>query len=859
MDTSASPASHEPSAQSLPDSLDRATGRPLSTEETLERVWADPPGLIGRLKALQNDAIGRRIMATAFTFFLVGGINALLMRVQLALAENTFLGPDAYNQFFTMHGSTMMYLFAVPMLEGFAILLLPFLLGNREMPFPRLGVYSYFTFLFGGILFYSSFLFGAVPDTGWFAYVPLSGPQYSPGLALDFWLLALGVAEVAAIAAGVEIIIAILRMRAPGMSISRMPLFAWAMLVTAFMILFAFTPLIVGSLMMELDRKFGTQFFNPALGGDPILWQHIFWIFGHPEVYIQFLPAVGMLGMILPVFTRRRIAGYTYIAMAFVATGFISFGLWVHHMFTVGLPTVSMTFFSAASVMIAIPSGVQVIAYIATIWNGRPVWRTPFLFAIGFLVLFVLGGITGVMVAAIPFDWQVHDSFFVVAHFHYVLIGGVTFPIFAALYYWIPKFTGKMLDERLGKWNFWLTFIGFNLTFFPMHIVGLLGMPRRVYTYQVGLGWDIYNLVATVGSFILAAGILLFIVNLFYSLQRGEPAGDNPWKADSLEWATTSPAPNYGFATLPIVHGRHPLWDQADLRQGSERIQKLTLALSRWPLSWRAALVTSTIDAEPEEVFRVSGPSIWPFFASVGTITIFASEIWNLHLMTLIGALVLLVSIIGWTWPEPAATSEEEEQAFEKRYGVRVLTTGSFAVDRSGMWLVILILGVALGTMLFSYFYLRLESSVWPPENIPRPGLVLPAISSAILLVAIPLKYWALKSIRNGNSSRLRAFLAAAFLLGAIAVGIQTYAFTQLGYGWTLNAYASIFYLIGGFIITVMAIGLLINALVQFWAWRGEYSPRRYTAVEISTLYWYAAIAGWWIALGALYLAPYLT
>ena len=350
-----------------------------------------------------------------------------------------------------------------------------------------------------------------MPDTGWFAYVPLSGPIYSPGIELDYWLLALGVAEVAAIAAGVEIILAILRMRAPGMSLGRMPVYAWAMLVMAFSILFAFTPLVVGSLLLELDRRLGTQFFNPEAAGSPIMWQHLFWIFGHPEVYLQFVPAAGIVSMVVPIFSRRSLSGYTLVVIALVATGFLSFGLWVHHMFTVGLPQISMTFFAAAGMIIGIPAGIQTIAWITTIFTGRPVFKTPFLFIIGFLVTFVLGGITGIMVSSVPFDWQVHDSYFVVAHFHYVLIGGVTFPVFAGIYYWTPKFTGRLLDERLGKLHFWLFFIGFNLAFFPMHISGFLGMARRVYTYQEELGVETLNLLSTVGAFIMAAGVAVFI------------------------------------------------------------------------------------------------------------------------------------------------------------------------------------------------------------------------------------------------------------------------------------------------------------------------------------------------------------
>jgi cytochrome c oxidase subunit I+III len=832
---------------------------PPESLEMLERVWADPPGWRGWLAAVQNDTIGVRILATAFFFFILGGFDSLVIRVQLARPENTFVDAELYNKFFTMHGSVIMYLVILPMLEGFTILALPFLLGSREMPFPRLGVFSYFTFLFGGLLFYSSALLEVVPDTGWTAYVPLSSEEYSPGLPLDYWLLGLGVAEVGAIAAGVEIIIAILKMRAPGMTLSRMPLFAWAMLVTAFMLLFAFTTLLIASLLLELDRKHGTQFFNPEAGGSPILWQHLFWIFGHPEVYIQFLPATGIVSMIIPVFTRRPIVGYPYIAMAIVATGFLSFGLWAHHMFSTGLPPIVLTLFAIASMMIAIPSGVQVFAWLATIWHGRPVWKTPLLFIIGFLVLFVFGGITGVMTAVVPFDWQVHDSYFVVAHLHYVLIGGVVFPIFAGFYYWLPKFTGKLLSERLGRLNFWLMFIGFNIAFFPMHILGLMGMPRRVYTYPAGLGWDIYNLLSTIGAFILFLGILIFVLNVVLSIWNGKPAGNNPWGGDSLEWAVSSPPPNYGLAVAPIIRSRHPLWEQTDLHQGEPRLEAIVHAVARWPLEWRAALVTGTLDGQPEELFRVSGPSLWPFTASCGTILIFIGELFDMYWVIGLGALVVVASLILWHWPEEAGHKRQAEEEFERTHQISVNPKGSFAVSRLGMSLGVLIMGIALVTFLFSYFYIRLENTVWPPEGIAPPETLLTITAASILLASVGFMRWAVKAIEQGNQYRLRIGLALTFILGTLALCIQIFDFTRLGFNTDFHAYGSLFYILGGFALVVLCGGLIMNGLIQFWARRGEYTPRNHVGVENTRLYWYAAVIIWLLTFATLYGVPYLT
>ncbi len=831
-----------------------------SSTEILDALWADPPGLYGQLAGIQNDAVGGRLMLAAFAFFIAAGVLALLIRMQLFLPESRFLGPETYSQVFTMHGSTMMYLFVIPMIEGLAILLLPSMMGNREMPFPRLGAFSLWTFIFGGLLFFASFFLGEAPQNGWYAYPPLSGEEFSPGLGMEFWLLALSVAEVGAIAAGVEIITAVFRMRAPGMSLGRMPVYMWAMAITAFMILFAFTPLIVVSLLLELDRKVGTQFFNSNAGGTPLLWQHLFWIFGHPEVYIQFIPAAGIASMIIPVFARKRFTGYSYVTMSLLATGFLSFGLWVHHMFTTGLPQVGQTFFAAASILIGIPAGIQVFAWIATIWGGKPRWQTPFLFMLGFIFLFVLGGVTGIMVGSIPFDRQVHDSYFVVAHFHYVLIGGVTFPIFGAFYYWFPKVFGRLMSERMGQWNFWTMFVGFNLTFFPMHISGLLGMPRRYWTYPGDVGWTIWNQLASIGSILFAVGVLLFMINFAYSIKRGRKASANPWGADTLEFSIDSPLPNYSFARFPIVRSRSPLWDQDDLYSSEDkRTEKIANALAEWPLKWRATLVTSLIDARPEEIFRVSTPSAWPFVAAIGMATIFGGEIFELRMISLGGIALVFGAITAWNWPTPAPITDAEAEAFEEIYDIAVRPQGSPIVARWAMGLTILILGIAMGCFLFAYYYIRIVNPVWPLEGIPLPALGIPALITVFWLGGAAAHHWGINAIKRDNRAQLRLGMGLGWLLGATGLGLQLLYFRQLSFDWSTNAYGSVFFGLGGFVVLVMSAGLIMSALVQFWTWRRHYSRRDHVGIENTTIFWWAVWGGWLIVAGTIYLFPHLT
>jgi cytochrome c oxidase subunit I len=616
-------------------------GSEEADRSTLTRTWQNPQGVLGWLSIATHQQIGRRYIFTAFVFLLLGGIEALAMRIQLATPDNTFLGPARYNQIFTMHGTTMMFLFAVPVMEGMAVYLVPLMLGTRNVAFPRLNAFGYWMYLFGGIFIYVMALTGATPDAGWFAYPPLSGPQFSPGKGVDVWAQMITFTEISALCVAVEIIATILRLRAPGMSLNRIPLYCWSMLIQSFMVIFAMPAVMVASTVMLLnDRTIGTHFVNPWEGGDPLLYQHVFWFFGHPEVYIIFLPALGFISSILETHTRRVIFGYSAVVLSQVGTGFIAFGLWVHHMFATGLPQIGEAYFTAASMMIAVTTGVQIFCWLATLWTGRIRMTAAMHFVFGFLFIFVLGGMTGVMLASIPLDLQSHDTYFVVAHFHYVLIGGALFPLFGAFHFWFPKITGRMIGEQAGKLSFWLLFVGFNVTFFPMHILGLNGMTRRIYTYAAESGWGDGNLLATCGTFLIAIGGLVFIFNAWTSMQCPKAADGNPWDASTLEWATTSPPPNYNFIYPPVVSSRTPLWSPAHLRT----------VVTGMRTNRREVLVTGVTEAEPQFRTVLPGPSIWPFVTALGISIGFAGSVfafsWYFVASTLGG-----IGLLGWFWP----------------------------------------------------------------------------------------------------------------------------------------------------------------------------------------------------------------
>ncbi|WP_199200830.1 cytochrome c oxidase subunit I [Mesorhizobium sp. 113-3-3] len=610
-------------------------------DRRLGATWSTPPGLWGALSTVDHKIIGRRYIVTAFVFLALGGVLSLLMRLQLAQPEARFIGPDRYNQIFTMHGSNMMFLFAVPVMQAMAIYLVPLMVGTRHIAFPRLNAFSYWMYLAGGLLLWIAFAVDTGPDVGWFAYVPLSGPQYAAGKRADIWAQMITFTEVSALAIAVEIVVTVFKQRAPGMSLDRIPLFVWSMLVTSFLVILAMPAIMIASTSLILDRLVGTHFFNPAEGGDVLLWQHLFWFFGHPEVYIIFLPAVGMVSSIVATFTQRPVFGYLAMVMALIATGVLAFGLWVHHMFVAGLPRLGESFFTASSMAIAVPAGLQIFCWLATIWAGRPIFKAPFLFVIGFIVVFVIGGLTGVMVASVPFDTQVHDTYFVVAHFHYVLVGGAVFPLLGAVYYWFPKLTGRMMSESLGRWSFGLIFSGFNLTFFPMHILGLQGMPRRIYTYQPEMPWAGLNMFISLSGIILAAGFLLFFIDAIRSARSGPIAPANPWGASTLEWATSSPPPSYNFARLPVVESLEPLSDRADPLGFVEGLHT----------DRREVLITSVVEARAEARESSVGNSIWPLLAALATS---AMLIWSIFTPWAVvwGSIPIAIALIGWFWPK---------------------------------------------------------------------------------------------------------------------------------------------------------------------------------------------------------------
>jgi cytochrome c oxidase subunit I+III len=818
-----SPLPNQSTAQ-LPNPVPRPEGE----LERLEDVWRTPRGW-RFLSSVNNTSIGLLYIGTTLLFFVLAGILGLLIRTQLAVPENTFLSAGTYNQVFTMHGTVMMFLFAIPVVEALAVYLLPNMLGARDLPFPRLSAYAYWAYAIGGLAFFCTLFVGLAPDGGWFMYPPLTGTKYSPGLNADFWLLGIGFIEISAIAGAIELIIGILFTRAPGMTLGRMPVYAWAMLVVAVMIVFAFPAVIAGTALLELERAFDWPFFIPERGGDPLLWQHLFWFFGHPEVYIIFLPAAGMVSTMIPTIAGTSLVGRRAVIAALVGVGVFSFGLWAHHMFTAGLGVLEMSFVSAASMAVAVPTAIQVFAWICTLWKGKVQRGAPTLFLLGFMFIFVLGGLTGVMVAVIPFDWQVHDTYFIVAHFHYVLIGGMVFPVFAAMYYWIPLINGNRLSEAWAKWVFWLMFGGFNVAFFPMHITGLLGMPRRVYTYAPDLGWNGLNMLSTVGAFAFAAGVVLFAFDVVRTLKRRTQPVGNPWNASTLEWLTSE---DYGNRSIPRVVSPNPLWDQPTLARD---VDQGAYYLPQTATGHRETIATSPVGAEPRYLLVLPGDSWLPLIAAAGTAGFFLLLTMKLNLLATLCGIMAVVGTIAWLWESDRGVPETSVDVG----GGIVLPVGARGTASHSWWATIIMLVVdasIFASFAFAYLHVSMRLQVCPPPGSALPPVELAWLSAGLLAAGSALVWLATRALGR----RRLPWLALAALACALAsFGVDLYGLRAADLAPSESAWAAAVAALAsyqGLHIVLLAIMALYLALR---GWRGHLTARSRATLDNIALVWH--------------------
>ncbi|MFM0717039.1 cytochrome c oxidase subunit I [Paraburkholderia strydomiana] len=743
----------------------------LRLHRQLAAIWATGPG-VQRLAAVNHTVLGMRMMITSFLFFAIAGVLGMLTRVQLATPHAAFMDAETYNQVFTMHGSMMLFLFAIPMVESFAVYLTPKILGTRDFAFPRLTAYGYWCYLFGGTILTVSLIMRAAPDGGWFMYTPLSSNVYTPGINADVWLLGITFVEISALSLAMEIVVSILKMRAPGMSLDRMPIFAWYILVTAMMMIVAFPPLILGSILLEVERAFGLPFFDPRRGGDPLLWQHLFWLFGHPDVYIIFLPMAGVLSTIIPVFARRPLVGYRAIVVAIIALAFLSFGIWVHHMFTVGIPHLALAFFSAGSAIVAVPTAIQFFAWLATLSHGRPRWDVPMLYVFGFFFVFTAGGLTGVMLAMVPFDWQAHDTYFVVAHMHYVVAGALAFPMLAAFYYWLPLLTGRTAVHKLSLPAFWLVFIGFNMTFFMMHLTGLLGMPRRIFTYRGDEGWNWLNLLSSVGSFVMTIGFALVVIDIIVQVRYGRRVRRNPWDSTTLEWAMPIPPAPYAFASIPRVgtetEGVAPGKLAALLARGDGY-----LGFTR--NGWQETLGVHMTSGEPEQLIVLPRATYLPLVTAIVTCAAVLSMLFGFYLLSLTFAFVTFGLFI---YAGQSAGHARDYGPLPVGRGVSV--PPHTEVAGAPAWLALICTLVANGTLftslVFGTFYLWIAAPNWPAAVTPEPSRLFALVSVVALAVAAVAARGSLRAAAADRHARRWISVAALALVIAIAADVALIA-----------------------------------------------------------------------------------
>jgi cytochrome c oxidase subunit I len=800
--------------------------------EQLARVWATPKGW-RRLSDVNNSTVGLWYIAAAFAFMLFAGVLALIIRLQLAVPENDLVSAAAYNQIFTLHGTVMMFLFAVPIFEAVAIQILPGLVAARDLPFPRLSAFGFWCYLIGGVFVCGSIFWDAAPDAGWFMYPPLA-TEHS-GIGADIWLMGLSFIEVASIAAAVELIVGVLKCRAPGMHLNLAPLYAWYVLIVGAMILFAFPPLIAGDILFELERMAGWPFFDATRGGDPLLWQHLFWIFGHPEVYIIFLPAIALLAMIVPTFAQRPIAGYSWIVLSAIGTGFLSFGLWVHHMFATGLPAVSLGIFSAASEAVAIPTGIQLFAFIATVMLGRVVRSVPMLYCLGALASFIVGGLTGVMLALVPFDLQAHDSYFVVAHLHYTLIGGMLFPVLAGVHYYYPLMTGRMLSRRLGIWSFWLGFAGFNIAFLPMHLTGLLGMPRRVFTYGADRGWELLNLVSTLGAFLLAAGLALFLWSVLFART---PAPRNPWRAGTLEWATKLPGHPWGLRAIPQISSRYPLWDDPEL---PARLDAGEGYLSHAREGRRETLVTAALDAKPVQVLRVGTPSWLPMLTALGLGGVFIFSTFKLWLLAGLGAALFLAALLRWLWTGTGEIPEATHKDIGGGIRVPLYASGPASVGWWAMFITMTGDLTAFLGLIFGYFFFWTIHVDFPPAGMAGPGWAWPLVAALLTLAAWGATLAARAVNARGRALAARLWLAAGILGGNLAASALLAGPWLSGLDPALHAYPAIVWTLVGWAALHLGAGQIMQAYALCRSWKRRLTATHDADLRNVTLYWHFA------------------